>query len=53
MSIGRSFASGQFTVAIGVIHFLNEYFICKFVREFSYMGAIPAEQLSRPVGTRE
>lgn len=27
MSIGRRFASSQFTVIMGVIHFMNEYFI--------------------------
>lgn len=28
LSIGRRFASGQFIVIMGIIHFMNEYFIC-------------------------
>ena len=28
LSIGRRFSSGQFTVIMGIIHFMNEYFIC-------------------------
>ena len=30
MSIGRRAAAGQFTVIMGIIHFMNEYFICNY-----------------------
>jgi hypothetical protein len=42
MSIGRRAAAGQFTVIMGIIHFMNEYFICNLLCEFSCPNPVAA-----------